>query len=322
MKEISIKEIENLDIGQVENAEAATGCTVFVSKNGMRAGLDVRGGGPASRESQLLMPLAAIKEIHAIVLSGGSAFGLGVANGVMECLEKRDIGYDVGITKVPLVAQADIFDLRIGDAFTRPDSTMGYKAATLALDNPNYQDGNYGVGCGATAGKALGMEFCTKTGIGSYAVQLGNLKIGAVVAVNAYGDIYNYKTGQQIAGMRNEDGKGFRSTVEHMKSSIKQVENKFVGNTTLAVLATNGDFDKTQLCKIAGMGHNGYARSIHPVHTSADGDSIYAVSVGNIKADIDLVGTIGADVISEAIIRAVESATSAYGIPASSDVNC
>ena len=320
MKEISIKDIAPLKIGQAENAEAATGCTVFVCENGMRAGLDVRGGGPASRESELLKPLAAAQEIHAIVLAGGSAFGLGTANGVMQCLEERGIGFDVGVTKVPLVAQSDLFDLTVGESFVRPDAAMGYEAACLALDAPNYKDGNFGAGCGATVGKIGGMETCMKTGIGSYAIQIGELQIGAVVAVNALGDVFDWKTGRQIAGLLTEDKKGFRRTSDVMKSSIRVVENRFTDNTTLGVVVTNADFSKAALCKIAGMAHDGYARSIQPVHTSADGDSIYAVSVGKVAADQDVVGILAAEVVSEAIIRAVLNAESAYGYPASREI--
>ncbi len=286
----------------------------------MRAGLDVRGGGPASRESQLLNPLMAAQTIHAIVLAGGSAFGLGAANGVMEYLEKRGVGYDVGVTKVPLVVQSDLFDLTVGDPFVRPDAAMGYEAARLAWEEPNYRDGNNGAGCGATVGKLAGMSTCMKTGIGSFAVQIGELQVGAVVVLNALGDVFDWKTGKQIAGLLSADGAAFRSTSEVLKDSILPIENRFVGNTTLGVIVTNADFSKAALCKIAGMGHDGYARSIRPVHTSYDGDSIYAVSVGSVQADQEAVGTLAAEVISEAIIRAVQSAESAYGIPAASEL--
>lgn len=318
--EISISDIGPIRIGQVENTEAATGCTVMVCENGMRAGLDVRGGGPASRESQLLNPLMAAQTIHAIVLSGGSAYGLGAANGVMQYLEEHGYGFDTGFAKVPLVAQADIYDLSVGSADVRPDAGMGYEAARRAFESPNYRDGNYGAGCGASVGKIAGMETSMKTGIGSYAVQIGSLRIGAVVALNALGDVYDWKTGKQIAGLLTEDKTALRGTAEYMMSSTEAVDNKFVGNTTLAVVITNAAFDKTQLCKIAGMAHDGYARSIRPVHTSADGDSIYAVSVGEIRADQDLAGMLAADVVSEAITRAVKSAESAYGHPAASDL--
>ncbi|MBR5009144.1 MAG: P1 family peptidase [Clostridia bacterium] len=320
MREIPVTDIEGIRIGQTENAGAGTGCTVFIAENGMRAGLDVRGGGPASRESQLLNPLMAAQTIHAIVLSGGSAFGLGTANGVMEYLEEKGFGYDVGVTKVPLVAQADIFDLTVGDPFVRPDRDMGYEAARAAFEAPNYKDGNYGAGCGATVGKLLNMDYCMKSGIGSYAVQIGELKIGAVVVVNALGDVYDWKTGRQIAGLLTEDRLGLRSTSDQMKTSIRAVDNKFTGNTTLAVVITNAAFDKAQLCKIAGMAHDGYARSINPVHTSADGDSIFAVSVGDVAADQDLIGTLAAEVISEAITRAIINADSAYGYPSASEL--
>ena len=220
MKEISVTDITAVTIGQAENREAGTGCTVFVCKDGMRAGLDVRGGGPASRESQLLNPLMAAQTIHAIVLAGGSAFGLGTADGVMKLLEERGIGFDVGVTKVPLVAQADLFDLTVGDPFTRPDAAMGYEAARLALDAPNYRDGNYGAGCGATVGKIEGMPTGMKTGIGSYAVQLGPLQIGAVVALNALGDVFDRKTGKQIAGLLTKDRSAFRRTTEVISEAI------------------------------------------------------------------------------------------------------
>lgn len=315
-KEITITDIKGIRIGQTENKEAGTGCTVILSESGqgMCAGLDVRGGGPASRESELLKPLAAANAIHGIVLAGGSAFGLGAADGVMRYLEEHDIGFDVGVTKVPLVCQADLFDLTVGDASIRPDAAMGYEAC-LNAEQGNYQDGNFGAGCGATVGKFAGMGCCMKSGIGSYAVQIGALQVGAIVAVNALGDIYDWKTGTKLAGLLSEDHRSFRVTEELMYASTEVVENKFTGNTTIGVIITNAKFEKSALCKIAGMAHDGYARSIRPVHTTADGDSIYAVSTGEILADQDLVGTLAAEVMSEAIINAVKSAESAYGYP-------
>lgn len=321
--EIKIQDVGPVKIGQVENSEAGTGCTAFICPEGMRAGLDVRGGGPASRESQLLNPLMAANIIHGIVLSGGSAFGLSAASGVMRYLEEHGIGYDVGVTKVPLVAQSSLFDLTVGDAFTRPDEAMGYEACKAAMEAPNYKDGNYGAGCGATVGKIAGMDYCMKTGIGSFAVDLHGLKVGAVVALNALGDIFDWKSGKQIAGLLNEEKKSFRSSPEFIEESIKVIKNRFAEgpkNTTLAVLITNAYFEKDKLCKIAGMCHDGYARSIRPVHTSFDGDSIYAVSAGDLVADQEVVGTLAAEVISEAIIRAVTNAKSAYGFPAACDL--
>ena len=319
-REISIREIKSLCIGQTEDADAGTGCTVLVCERGMAAGLDIRGGGPASRDTHLLDPLTAAQSIHAVVLGGGSAFGLGAADGVMAYLEKRDIGFDVGVTKVPLVAQSDIFDLTVGDKSVRPDRAMGYAAAKNAMEAPNYRDGNYGAGCGATVGKLAGMETCMKSGIGSYAIQLGPLQIGAVVVVNALGDVYDWKTGRKVAGLLTPDKKGFRDSVALMQESIAVHENRFAENTTIGAVVTNAAFTKPQLCKIAGMAHNGYARSIRPVHTSADGDSIYALSVGDVSADMDLVGTLAAEVMSEAILRAVTSAESAYGFLAAGEM--
>lgn len=322
-KEISILEIKGIKIGQSENQAAGTGCTVFLSETGMRAGLDVRGGGPASRESELLNPLAAAQVIHAIVLAGGSAYGLGAADGVMKYLEEKGIGFEVGPSlKVPLVCQSDLFDLTVGDPYIRPDKAMGYDACLRAEENGtgNYRDGNFGAGCGATVGKFAGMDYCMKSGIGSYAVQIGELQVGAVVAVNALGDIYDWKTGKKIAGLLAEDRKTFRSTEELMYASTEIVENKFTGNTTIGVIITNGKFEKASLCKIAGMAHDGYARSIRPVHTTADGDSIYTVSVGDVEADQDLTGVLAAEVMSEAITRTVMSAEGAYGYPGVRDL--
>ena len=320
MREIPVTDVGPIFIGQTEDSQAATGCTVLIAPQGMHAGLDVRGGGPASRETFLLNPLTAAQSIHAIVLAGGSAFGLGAANGVMQYLEEHDIGLDTGAARVPLVVQSDIYDLSIGDASVRPDAAMGYACARLAMESPNYRDGCFGAGCGATVGKYAGIDYCMKTGIGGYAVQIDELKIGALVVLNALGDIYDWKNGRQIAGLLNERKDALRSTAELMRQSYEVRENKFTGNTTLCVVFTNAGFSKPQLCKIAGMAHNGLARSINPVHTSADGDSIYAVSIGELRADQDLIGTLSAEIISEAVIRAVESADGAFGHPCLRDL--
>lgn len=320
MQEIAITEFDNLKIGQAENVQAGTGCTVLLlGEGGAPVGLDVRGGGPASRESELLKPMAAASVIHAILLAGGSAFGLDAASGVMRYLEEKHIGFDVGITKVPLVCQSCLFDLTVADASTRPDAAMAYQAC-LNAEQGNYRDGNFGAGTGATVGKLLGMDHCMKSGIGSYAVQTGELKVGALVAVNALGDIYDWKTGRKAAGLLAEDRKTFLDTEQTMLQKTEVVENKFVGNTTLGVILTNAKFDKTRLCKIAGMAHDGYARAIRPVHTTADGDSIYAVSLGQVAADQDVVGVLGAQVMATAILRAVQAARTAYGFPAACDL--
>lgn len=320
MKEISIKDFRNIQIGQAENVQAGTGCTVFLlGREGASVGLDVRGGGPASRESELLKPLATAQVIHAILLAGGSAFGLDAAGGVMRYLEERGIGVDVGVTRVPLVCQSDLFDLTVADAHTRPDAAMAYEACVNA-ETGNYRDGNHGAGTGATVGKLLGMEHCMKSGIGSYAVQVGNLQVGAVVAVNAVGDVYDYENGRKIAGLLAADGKTFLDSELEALQAIEAQAEKFVGNTTLGVILTNAGLDKAHLCKIAGMAHDGYARAIRPVHTSMDGDSIYAVSLGEVPADMDVVGTLAARVMAKAIVRAVQAAEPAYGLPSAGEI--
>ncbi len=319
MQEIKITDIENIRIGSAENAAAGTGCTVFICENGMPAGLDVRGGGPASRESELLKPMAAAQEIHAVLLSGGSAYGLDAAGGVMRFLEERGIGLDVTYARVPLVCESCLFDLGYLRADVRPDAAMAYEACENAWSG-NYKDGNYGAGCGATVGKLHGMDHCMKSGIGSYVVQTGDLKVGAVVAVNALGDIYDWRSGRKIAGLLNDDGSGFLCTEDEMYKSYEIVENKFAANTTLGVIITNAGFTKSALCKIAGMAHDGYARCIRPVHTTADGDSIYALSVGDLDADQDMVGTLAAEVMCEAIMRAVRAAETAGGCVAVRDL--
>ena len=321
LKEINIADFysDNFLIGNSEDKSAGTGCTVFIFKNGAPVGQSVRGGGPASRESELLKPLANAGIIHSILLSGGSAFGLDAAGGVMKYLEEKNIGFDVGVTKVPLVSQSCLFDLTVGSAFIRPNQEMAYNAC-IEAEKYNFKEGNFGAGTGATVGKLLGMDYCMKSGIGYYGVQLGNLTVGAVVALNSLGDIFDWKTGKKIAGLLAENKKDFRSSDEVLYRSYAEIENRFIENTALAVVFTNAEFDKTKLCKIAEMAHNGFARSIRPVHTSADGDSIYAVSLGNLKADIDVVGSLASRVISEAIISAISKAESDYGFKAAKDL--
>ena len=321
MKEIPITSFDNLQIGQAENTAAGTGCTVvLLGKDGAPAGLDVRGGGPASRESELLKPLAAAQVIHAIVLAGGSAFGLDAAGGVMRYLEERGIGFDVGVTKVPLVCQSDLFDLTVADAAparmqpwpaSRPASTP--RPATTATATTARVPVRLSASCWA-------WHHCMKSGIGSYAAQVGDLKVGALVAVNAVGDVYDFETGRKVAGLRADDGKTFLDSERVLMQQLDAPKEKFVGNTTLGILFTNAKLDKARLCKAAGMAHDGYARAIRPVHTSMDGDSIYAVSLGDVPADLDAVGVIGARVMAKAIVRAVEAADSAYGFPAARDM--
>ena len=308
MREISITELENLKIGQAENARAGTGCTVFLlGENGAPVGLDVRGGGPASRESELLKPTAAAQVIHAILLGGGSAFGLDAAGGVMRYLEERGIGFDVGVTKVPLVCQSDLFDLTVGDAHTRPDAAMAYQACVNA-ETGNYRDGNYGAGTGATVGKLRGMAHCTNSGIGSWSEETPNgIRVAALIAVNAIGDVY--ENGSIIAGTRADDG-SFTSTEEGF---LQMASNFSISgkNTTIGVVATNVKLTKAQATKVAGMAHDGLARCIRPIHTSLDGDTIFCLSTGELEFPenpVDTVGILAARVAEQAIIRAVKAA--------------
>lgn len=313
MHEIGIMDVGGFRIGHAQNEEAATGCTVVLLDNMSPAGVDVRGGGPASRESQILSPVASAEGINAVLLSGGSAFGLDAAGGVQKYLEERNIGFDVGITKIPLVSQSCLFDLGVGRHDIRPDAAMAYEACENAgYDSP--AEGNVGAGIGCSVGKYRGMGRAMKSGFGTYALQAGPLKVGALVAVNALGDIYDH-SGNIIAGLLNSDRTGLSSTLDELLQDVTIAGNLFTGNTTLGIIITNAKFQKTQLTKIAGMTHNGFARAIRPVHTNADGDSIYAISTGDILGDVNVVGIMAAKAMEEAILRAVRNAGSAYGIP-------
>ena len=312
LREISITEIESIKIGHAQNMEQATGCTVILCEKGAPTGVDVRGGGPASRESALLSPLAANDGIHGILLSGGSAFGLDAAGGVMRYLAERRIGFPVGDIVVPIVCEACIFDLQlVTDA--HPDQEMAYEACKNAEKNIPTQ-GNVGAGTGATVGKLLGPAGMMNSGLGIYAAAVGDLKMGAVVAVNALGDIYDYQTNRKLAGLRDPQTGHFLDSEETMYAMHEQLVLQPHANTTIGVVITNAAFTKTQLTKIAGMAHNGYARCIRPVHTTADGDTIYAMSAGDIKADINVAGTLAVRVMSEAIKRAVLEAGPMYGL--------
>lgn len=313
MQEIGIMEVGGFRIGHAQNMEAATGCTVLLCDRMSPAGLDVRGGGPASRESQILSPVAQADSINAVLLSGGSAFGLDAAGGVQKYLEERGIGFDVGITKVPLVSQSCLFDLGIGRMDIRPDAAMAYQACENASYDAPAQ-GNVGAGTGCSVGKYRGMDRAMKSGFGTYAIQAGNLKVGALVAVNALGDIYDGAT--QIAGLLNEDKTALSNTLDELFQDVTIAHNLFTGNTTLGIVVTNAKLNKTQLTKVAGMSHNGFSRAIHPVHTNADGDSIYALSMGDLPGDVNVVGAMAAYVMEHAIVRAVRLAQPAYGLPA------
>lgn len=312
MQEIGICEVGGFRIGHAHDEQAATGCTVILCDECAPAGVDIRGGGPASRETPLLNPVAMAEGIHAVLLSGGSAFGLDAAGGVMQYLEERKIGFDVGVTRVPLVCQSCVFDLVIGRTDVRPDKEMAYRACENA-GNGVVEEGCVGAGMGCTVGKYRGKDYAMKSGLGTFAVQVGKVKVGAIVALNAMGDVYDIDTGVQIAGLLNETRDGLRSTEQEMLADVAGIHNLFTGNTTIGAIVTNGAFTKAEMNKIASMAHNGYARAIRPVHTTADGDSIYALSTGHETADLNVVGTLAAYVMGRAIGRAARAAHSMGG---------
>lgn len=309
LKEIPVTALPGLRIGNAQDYEAMTGVTVLLFDQGAKVGVDISGGGPASRETPLASPLTADNPINAIVLSGGSAYGLAASDGVMRYLEEHGIGYETGFAKVPLVLQSCIYDLGIGRANIRPDAAMGYAACVDAEKNHPIS-GIIGGGCGASVGKICGRENATKTGLGIYAVSAGDLMVAAVVVLNALGDIYDPSTGMQIAGPKKPDGSGFYDSREEFYKLIQQTDlfTGKGGNTTISAIITNGRFSKAELNKLASMTRCAYARCINPVGTMADGDSIYAASIGNVPADLNMTGTLAAEVMAEAIQIAVKAA--------------
>lgn len=319
MREIGIMEVGGFRVGHAQDLTAATGCTVILCDRMSPAGLDVRGGGPASRESQILNPIMDAMGVNAVLLSGGSAFGLDAAGGVQKYLEERDIGFETGIAKVPLVSQSCLFDLGVGRKDVRPDGAMAY----AACENASYEapaQGNVGAGTGCSVGKYRGMGRAMKSGFGTYALQAGAVKVGALVAVNALGDVCG-PDGKPIAGLLNEAGTGLSSTLEELFRDVELASALPAGNTTLGVVVTNVKLDKTHLTKAAGMTHNGYARAIRPVHTTADGDSIYALSLGDLPGDVNMVGAMAAQAMERAIVRAVQTAQAAYGLKSWQELN-
>ena len=306
LKEISIKEMDGLRIGNAMNTEAKTGVTVLIFDKNAKVGVDISGGGPAARETHLADPLTADNPVNAIMLSGGSAYGLAAADGIMQYLEEHRMGYDTGFAIVPLVCGSCIYDLCFGRADIRPDKQMGY-AACIDAEQNKVSSGNYGAGCGATVGKIKGMEYASNSGLGIYAARLGELKMAAIVVVNALGDVYDPETGLEIAGLKSEDGLSFLNSCTELYK-ISERTDMFTGNTTIGVIVTNGKFSKSEMSKIASMTRNAYARCINPVGTMADGDTIYAASIGNVPADINVAGTMAADVMAKAIINAVNFA--------------
>jgi len=313
----SITDVPGLKVGQYTLKERPTGCTVVICEKGATAGVDVRGSAPGTRETDLLSPLNTVEEVQAILLSGGSAYGLAAATGVVRWLEERGLGYGIGRGVVPIVPAAILYDLGVGDFKIRPGEDAGYKACEAATAGP-VEEGTVGAGAGATVGKMFGQEFAMKGGVGTASAKVGDtgIVVGAIVAVNAAGDVVDPRTGRIVAGARNENGKGFRdSMAELMKGH--QVLSETATNTTIGVVATNAAFGKTHMTKIAQMAHDGLARAINPVHTTSDGDTIFAMSTGTAKAKAhaSAIGAIAATVLSRAIVRAVMQAKSLPGLP-------
>jgi len=313
IKQIEFTDIEGIEVGNAQNLDAATGCTVVLCKDGATAGVDVRGGAPGTRETDLLNPVNMVQKIHAVMLAGGSAFGLDAAAGVMQYLEEQKIGFNVGVTFVPIVCGAVLFDLTFGDYTIRPDKAMGYSACVNAT-NQSCPQGNVGAGTGATVGKILGMGQAMKSGLGSYALQIGDLKVGALVAVNCLGDVIDPETGEKLAGPVREDGVTLVDTEDIMIQAYADKKNLFSGNTTIGVIATNAILDKMQATKLASMSQNGYARTMRPAHTMFDGDTIFALATGSVSADLSVVGLLAARVMERAVVAAVKNTSALCGL--------
>ena len=320
----SITDIPGILVGHAQDDGARTGCTVILCQKGATGGVDQRGGAPGTRQTDAMEPFHLVQEVHAVCLAGGSAFGLDSASGVMRYLEERNVGFNVGVTHVPIVPTAVLFDLNIGSPDIRPNAEMGYRACQQASQN-RPDEGNFGAGCGSTVGKILGIQQAMKSGIGTTSVLIGNdLIVGAIVAVNAFGDVIDEK-GAILAGTRSVQmglvrlgsDDAFADTLQMMKSGTGKVIAKLAsrGNTVIGVVATNAGFSKAGMGKIAQMAQDGLARAIRPAHTMLDGDTIFSLSTGKKSADLNLVGAYAADVFQKACINAVNAAHNAGGIP-------
>lgn len=311
LKEISLHEMRGIRIGHAQDEAHGTGCTVILCEKKAVCGVDVRGGGPASRETQLLNPLMSNDGVHAVLLSGGSAYGLDAAGGVMRYLEEKGRGVKVGDNIVPIVVGSCIFDLNCADGHVRPDAAMGY-AACVDSERNLERNGNVGAGMGATVGKLLGDATAMKSGLGCCCLQMGGLQVGAIVVVNAIGDVFELDSTRQLAGLLDRRREHMISSEDEM-IRLMQLASKFSFNTTIGAVITNAALDKAEMNKVAAMASNGLARTIRPVNTSMDGDSIYALSTGKVKSSPDVVGTIAAHALGRAINRAVLETDEIYG---------
>ncbi len=321
----AITDVRGIKVGHAHDEEALTGCTVILCEKGAVAGVDVRGGAPGTRETDLLNPINLVEKIHALVLSGGSAFGLDAASGVMKYLEERKIGFYTGAARVPIVPSAILYDLNLGRADVRPDAAMGYRAAATASSEAP-AEGNAGVGMGASVGKMFGLRLAMKAGVGTASLEIGGgVIVGALVAVNAFGDVIDPQSGQILAGLRagkvgplRVGGKEyFADTLAMLRRPLGRGILAFAtrANTVIGVVATNAKLTKAQATKVAQMAQDGVARTIQPAHTMLDGDVVFALSTGTRNADVSIAGAFAAKVMAEAVLRAVKMAKPAGGLP-------
>ncbi|MDD5371556.1 MAG: P1 family peptidase [Anaerolineaceae bacterium] len=326
----AITDIPGIRVGHAQDQRALTGCTVILVEHGAVGGVDQRGGAPGTRETDLLHPMHLVHQVHAVMLAGGSAFGLDAASGAMRYLEERGIGVNTGSVKVPIVPSAILYDLAIGDAKIRPDAAMGYQACVNASDQAPLE-GCVGAGSGATVGKILGPGQAVKSGIGTASLEIGaGVIVGAIVAVNAFGDVIT-ASGQIIAGARPlRKGPialgGQAPFVDTLKFMGSFTGRKILGlanwsNTVIGVVATNARLDKEEANKVAQMAQDGLARVIRPAHTMLDGDTIFALATGEKKADVNVVGAFAAEVFAQAIVRGVLAAVPAGGLPSARKVH-
>ncbi|MFQ5602487.1 MAG: P1 family peptidase [bacterium] len=304
----SICDVAGVKVGHAQNNIAKTGCTVIIAENGAVGGIDIRGSAPGTREVETLKPVRLVPKIHAILLTGGSAFGLDASGGVQQYLEEQNIGYDVGITRVPIVPSAVIFDLREGDFKIRPDKAMGYEAARNAFAQPP-QEGRVGAGRGATVGKICGHENGMKGGVGTYSEKIGAVQIGVLTVVNALGDIVDAKSGKMIAGARHPESQQFVNSELFLKTNPIEPFQAST-NTTLSVVATDAQLTKEETIKVAQMAQDGLSRTIRPAHTPYDGDIVFCISVGDKSGNILSLGSVAAEIVAESIMRAVRISNS------------
>ena len=318
----SLTDVGGVKVGHFTDPRRPTGVTVVLVERGAVCGVDVRGGAPGTRETDLLDPLNLVDRVHAVVLSGGSAFGLDAASGVMRFLEEKGIGFETVGGRVPIVPAAVLFDLALGDPKVRPDAAAGYQAARVASAGP-VAEGNAGAGAGATVGKLFGFGSAMKSGVGSASIRLPNgAVVAALVAVNGVGDVVDPRTGRPLAGARTADGRGLRGAMSALAAGSPVGAPLSGQNTTIGVVATNVTLSKAQANKVAQMAHDGLARTIAPVHTPWDGDTLFALSTGEVRvASPDLVvGSLAAEVIAVAVLRAVRAARGLPGLPAAGDL--